>query len=594
MKNKLIRKRIIWRNFFKLMGVGFVFILLSVSFIYNRSLSVVQEQFLKINEQRTSIATDNTLSVLRQMNKVLASLCVDEDTFLFFEAESPELIDEGLYNRVRSKLKTYSFGMDYISSIVLYSPTYNRMIDHDSSDVVSIATAISKSEYDADWLQYLVELNEGGNLLTKIRSVNENYPHVMTLIRQYQTNRLNAVVAMNLELKALYPIIWPENNDNTQIFVLDEEGRVIIGKEKQGLYENRDTYPVLKLFSYTQEPLSIFVKEALPYTYSQQYNEEYGLYFVSVSYLEGYYEQIYAEQKEIFLIFICSVMVIGGLVLLYSTSSFRPFQSILEVLENPNSWKEKETPSESQVYEIVEQIVYHLQVNNDLRIELDKRLGLLRETQVQALQAQLNPHFLFNSLDAIDMMLEEKGEDKIAKLVEYLMDILRHSLSDKEMVDIKTEIEYLRKYVYIMECRYGYSFEVVFDIDENIFSYMVPRLILQPLIENAVFHGISPMKRKNDSLLSIHGRAILYRFEGSESDCDAIQIDVEDNGYGMTEEKREQLLADMKDLEHIDANHIGLQNVAKRLYLLFPNKARVEIQSKRNQGTCISLIFPKI
>ena len=128
-----------------------------------------------------------------------------------------------------------------------------------------------------------------------------------------------------------------------------------------------------------------------------------------------------------------------------------------------------------------------------------------------------------------------------------------------------------------------------FDISEDIMEVRVPRLILQPLIENAVFHGISAKDDVKDGELTISGHKELYAFESEK--VKAVRINVIDNGCGMHAQKVEELLNAVKE-ESISMNHIGVQNVAKRLALLFPKHSKVEIYSDVGKGTTVSCIFP--
>ncbi len=600
MKKRPMKLRIIMFNFIRLIGISFIIVLFVMLYIYNSSLSVAKEQLLKSNEKNVEMLNVSMDAVVNQMDRMAAALCVDSDAALFYGKQSPERADEDLWNRLTAKLKTYSFGIEYIDSIILYSSAYNRMISDSTADFnvapIDMDIAKNKSGYDTDWIDCLDELNDE-EIILKIRAVNNSYPHVLTLMKQY--HRLGDVrtVVMNLDLRYLYSALWTSDSDETQVFVLDGEGNIIVSKGKTELYENREEYPALDNFTLSNDSKSFLVDSSgTPYTYAQQYNEDYDMYFVAITVLNNYRELVLREQMQVFIIFILSMSLLGMLILVYSIFSFKPFGRIIELLENPKRFMEKDADGIDQIDEIVNKIVYHLQVNEDLSAALNSRLELLKETQIHALQSQLNPHFIYNSLDAVGMLAEEiEGEQgKIAIMVQSLVEILRYSISGRELVPFRTEQEYLQKYLYILKCRYNDSFKVVFDFAENLSEAMTPRLVIQPLIENAVFHGIMGRKEEGGGRLTIRAKTIPYSFGKNGIEQDAVQITVEDNGQGMAPEELEKLKSSINISEHMATKHIGVQNTVKRLCLLFPEQVYIDIQSECMVGTCITLIFPKV
>ena len=229
----------------------------------------------------------------------------------------------------------------------------------------------------------------------------------------------------------------------------------------------------------------------------------------------------------------------------------------------------------------------NLQRNAALEEKLEERVHMLKETQIQALKAQINPHFLFNTLNIIVMLIDEEVEDsQAAQVTVALADVLRYSLSDENMVSLFEELEYTQKYVSILEQRYKGKFQAHFEVSDEIMEVRVPRLILQPLIENAVFHGISAKDDVQGGELTISGHKELYTF--GDEEVWVVRMDVIDNGCGMKAEKVEELLENVKE-EQIS---MGVQNVVKRLALLFPKQSKMEIYSEPGKGTKVSCIFP--
>ncbi len=570
-----MKKRIIWQNFFKLMSILLLLVLFLLLFVYRSSLKTIQNEFCNFNEQKIHLVENNMESAVDQSRRIAAYLCTDTDSKLFFEAQNPQAVDEDIYSRISARLESYEYGIDYISSIILYSQKHMRLIDEDGIEQLKNG---------------IISLEDKENFMMT-RAENNSYPFVLTIVQSYRNTGVEGIAITNLDLKKLYNKIWTEDHNDTEVYVLDAEGRVIISKGKQKLYEDSKNIGSLSKFQLTEESFqSFFMDGKTAKTYGQQYNERLNMYFVSVSTLSDYNQRISEVQKEILFIFLVVMIGIGCLVFFYCRTSFSPLQNIMEILNDPKYWVVKNGEADTNVKEVSEQIVFHLQNNKELRKELEEHLELLKETQIQALQAQLNPHFLFNTLDAIGMMVEEDKE--INRLVRSLTDILRYSISGNDLVTLEQESRYLEKYVYILQCRYGDSFEVNMQICDELKCILVPKLILQPLIENAVFHGIMAREEDEGGLLEVRGVCVQHTFEHEKEEM--VMLEIRDNGHGIAEERLEQLRSSIKDMTHVETEHIGVQNVAKRLYLLFAERSVMEIESTQGLGTTIRLIFPKL
>lgn len=208
--------------------------------------------------------------------------------------------------------------------------------------------------------------------------------------------------------------------------------------------------------------------------------------------------------------------------------------------------------------------------------------NLLRSSELKILQMQINPHFLFNTLNMISQTAYVEGADTTSQLLDSTAAYLRYTLDfASRSVPLSKEIEYLGIYVSLLEQRFAGRIKFIFDLDESFHQICVPALILQPLVENAVTHGVG-MYLKNAS--------VTIRTEyHQESGRGVIQI--VDNGEGMTEEKRAAVLHDMKHANYPEQN-IGLSNVYARLDAFFCGQASMEISSVPHVETVITISLP--
>ena len=208
--------------------------------------------------------------------------------------------------------------------------------------------------------------------------------------------------------------------------------------------------------------------------------------------------------------------------------------------------------------------------------------NLLRSSELKILQMQINPHFLFNTLNMISQTAYVEGADTTSQLLDSTAAYLRYALDfAARAVPLSKEIEYLCIYVSLLEQRFAGRIKFVFDLDESFHQICVPALILQPLVENAVAHGVGMYL--NDAFIAIRTEY------DQESNKGIIQI--VDNGEGMTEEKREEVLYDMKHSNHPEQK-IGLSNVYARLATFFGGEASIEISSIPNVKTVVTISLP--
>lgn len=282
-------------------------------------------------------------------------------------------------------------------------------------------------------------------------------------------------------------------------------------------------------------------------------------------------------------------LVMGiGLAYYLAVISCRPFEKILKLLETPVMISKEAYEKDYQkydelgmIYTLIHQSKYQYLAMQD---ELSRREDLLRRAQNAALQAQMNPHFLYNTLESINWMaIEQISEDnQISSMVTRLARLLRTSVqTDRLFISVREEIEHARLYIELQQMRFHGLFSVEWRIDPLVYSYATIRLSLQPLIENSIKHGVRDLE---------HGHILI----SCKKEENYIVFEVEDNGKGIEEDK----LARLKEkLNHADveaAQGIGLTNLALRMKLLFGTDYGLELFSQPYQKTLFRMKIPLI
>lgn len=232
--------------------------------------------------------------------------------------------------------------------------------------------------------------------------------------------------------------------------------------------------------------------------------------------------------------------------------------------------------SNDEIEELYIQFKKMLDRINKQIIEIQETENQKRIFEIRAMQAQINPHFLHNVLNTINFLAKLQGIKNISQISENISFILKINMDIHTMITIKEEQEYLEKYVEIQSYRYTNNFQCNIICDPNIHDYYIPKLIIQPLLENSIVHGIAD---QSDGIISIK----IYEIDNS------IHISISDNGCGMTQDKIDSII-------HTEpsGNHIGLYNVYNRIPLYFGKEYALTIDSQSDIYTTIEFKIPKI
>lgn len=237
----------------------------------------------------------------------------------------------------------------------------------------------------------------------------------------------------------------------------------------------------------------------------------------------------------------------------------------------------------AEVKHLGETIQIYQESNERLVHDIVKEQEEKRKSELDALQAQINPHFLYNTLDSIVWMIEEGGKQKDAVfMITELASLFRLSLSKgNTIIPIKDEIKHAQNYMNIQAVRFKNKFTTDFDIQDEINDYCTVKLIIQPILENAIYYGVKNMDEDGE----IHVKAYKEK--------DDIYITVSDNGFGIPEDYLQTILS---DTEHKKAHGsgVGLINVHKRIQLRFGENYGLHIESELDEGTTVTIHIPSV
>ncbi|GAA0333739.1 sensor histidine kinase [Oceanobacillus oncorhynchi subsp. oncorhynchi] len=303
--------------------------------------------------------------------------------------------------------------------------------------------------------------------------------------------------------------------------------------------------------------------------------------------------QEYSSQNRYFLwltIFFVTLaaILVASLVIFFISKVFRPLTILTESIQKSNPGENLNTVDSYTDNEIGELIRSYNGLNNRITALMDEvkqNESIKRQLDLQALQSQINPHFLYNTLASVHWIALSRQENDISKVVSHLSDFLRFSLNKgNEYCTVEQEVGNLIHYLEILKIRYPNSFHLELSIAEDIKQHSTLKLVLQPLIENSINHGF----------FSVEDYYGVIQVSATEQDG-YMHFEVKDNGTGMTEEKlneiKEQFINDL-NTEMVVGKNYGLRNVNMRLILHFGTESGLNIDSEINQGTIVRFAIP--
>lgn len=312
-----------------------------------------------------------------------------------------------------------------------------------------------------------------------------------------------------------------------------------------------------------------------------------------------YYQTRYMEkvtdtlQKQIgrFMV-VCSILI-AVLIAVVAVSVVMIVSGILQPIRQLNSVTEKiaqgDFNARAQVNsddEVAELAVSFNKMAGNMQSLIDKVKEderKMRKADLRLLQEQIQPHFLYNTLDTIVWLIESNEPDEAVTMVVTLSDFFREILSKgKEFISIKEEEKHISSYLQIQEMRYRDILEYDIQLDQVIYKYQILKLTLQPVVENALYHGIKYKRAKG--CIHIHG----------EKEGDIIRLTVRDDGVGMDEEELAQLRQQIEKPCQETEKGFGLANVNERIHMYFGYEYGMKIESEKGKGTTVEIVIPAI
>ncbi|MFB9327458.1 sensor histidine kinase [Paenibacillus aurantiacus] len=561
---------------------SFISYRLSVEAVEQNATGYVEEIIKQVNSNIQSYVDNmENISLLAMTNKDVKYYIADNS---FISAEERRVYEK----RISDLFQAILYTRKDIASIMVFG--YNDRFVSDRR-ITSLNPNVRPE--DTPWFKAAKE--------AKGRSV-ISAPHVQNIIK----NEYRWVVSLSRELRSTDGIM-PEGvflvdlnmsviNDMARqinlgnkgyVFIVDDAGDIVYHPQQQLIYSGLRTEMIDEVNAAASGTSFTVGGQDGKRIYSVQ-DTSFGWKIVGVAYTDELMANKSAIRKSIFYYALFGLVVALVLSVLLSHQLSRPIKNLqkdMKLVEKGNF--DIKTPI-GQMNEIGQLgRTFNMMVGQIKNLMEDAILTQeqKRKSELQLLQSQINPHFLYNTLDSIIWMAEQKKHEEVVLMTSALAKLFRASISkEKEIVPIRVEIEHIKNYLIIQQMRYNSQLDYKLDISPNILPYRSLKILLQPFVENAIYHGIRNKPEKG--LITIRG----FELDGS------IVFEVEDDGLGMSEER----LAALWNASESEASPggsgrgIGISNVNERIKLFFGEAYGITIRSELEVGTCVTITIPRI
>jgi two-component system sensor histidine kinase YesM len=470
-----------------------------------------------------------------------------------------------LHSDIRQILASYVLLRQEINAICIHSEsgreyTYTKTRNGPSLDI---------TRYIRDEKQYW--------------AVDKNHIVLMKKLYAFPTQSLLGYIALDVNAKSLYDIIADiDLTKSGRIFLVNEEGR-ILATESETLSGELLDEPYRNFLG---ENEAFYNNVRVGNTYYSVYNSgaiSNGWYMVLAIPRDYYMRDITKLKNVIIPITFTTALLTALLSILVSRGITRPLRFLSGAMEDfgqGNFDINCQVDSEDEIGRLSHTFNQMVMDMNSLVNTVYEQKVMKQEAQMKSLQMQINPHFLYNTLDTINWMARIRHVDEIGDMVAALSNMMRYSLEKKSFVRLGEEVKSLKDYIAIQNYRYRDKMVAEIEIDESLMSLYIPRLLIQPILENAIVHGIEEKLDKGHILVA------------ARREDEDLYIQIMDDGVGMTEETMSHILREDYSMKKSGHTSIGVVNVNRRIQMIYGKDYGLLVQSVLGAGTKITIHIP--
>ena len=582
---------ILIRNFLLIILPTVIPLVIISAAIFNYNNANIGEE-IKATNMSTLAKIKNTGDMMAMESDLFSAKVASDDDITILMSYG-QIVPSEIYETFNDLYKIIDFISitdDFIASVYIYFENSQFVFSSDGSSMDL------NHFYDKSWLNDYNTLKLQKKYWVEARAVDDIFYNTknryISSFRTISNYNQNGVVIVNLDTEKMKSVIDNVDDDKNQhnLVIVGKGGTILYNTDSSLISKNISMVKNLKNISYSRIH-SYFVRDEagnqqIVSVLKSGYND---WSYLSISPVSQYSVLTRGFKQFMFIAVTICFLIAVTIAFLISVKIYQPIKNMVSLFKSRSEWEgmliEDDEKGFNEFKFLTKNILNSFDKTKEMKDVLEERFLLLRKAQSIALQAQINPHFLYNTLETLNWkaMGLTGGENEVSVMIDFLSKLLRLSLeTENNIVNIETEIEHVKYYLNIQKLRYKEKFNIIWDMDRNIYEYKIVKLTLQPLVENAIYHGLKP--KSGNGMITIRGR---------ESD-DHIEIELTDDGVGMSCEDVIALNASMKD-EYIKGNfHIGMRNVNQRIKLVFGEQYGITVESERDKYTKIKLMIPKM
>lgn len=575
-------------KYFLLLLICLVLPVAALSIWYgNQMRKNLEEEMIKRNETSLEQVYENVNAIIRSA-KNLAYDLTESDVVRFLSVTSylePHRSDnQDDLNDLSNILSACRSASDYVESICVYL--------HKSNSFITDQGVFNFAEYqDKECLEMYSE-NMPNRAVFQPRKKNNKYPYLLSILSPISLGKNSnaGAVIINIDVERLGDYIGSGQYRNkdyfSTLFIYDEAMENLIYSDEYRLL-NEEEHFELEIGSDWENRFSkVLTVEGRNYIVSGLKSEQNAFRYLYLTSMRQFELQNQATNQLLRNILIMIVGVCLILASLLAIWVYKPIQHTMRVLNDVSmltEWDKKEQVNE--IERIQRSILSAKKEKDNLNEQIQERIISLHNAQICALQTQINPHFLYNTLEAIGnaAALLMKGDNKVTDMIYSLGLLMRISLSGENyLVPLKEELEHVELYVKLVDFRFRGRIRMHMEIPKELENEMIVKLTLQPLIENAIQHGLAHKRSQADIWIK------------GEKDGDKNYIHVIDNGKGVSDDKLTKLQNQLEEAVIGSGKHIGLRNVNQRLKLVFGEEYGLNIERAKEGGLCVTICYKTV
>ncbi|OPJ63990.1 sensor histidine kinase [Clostridium oryzae] len=575
---KQIRNYILNLSIRKKFFLGYIFAsILPIFFITMYSYNITKRNLIEQN----SVNMQNSLTQINSnIERKLETYSKSSSLIYLNDTLKNYLTEDYTKNSVED---AYYYINSYFGNILILNPdislvtvyTDNYTLSSDSYYIKHIDNSI-KSEKWYDKVQ-----TSTGNVIYGTTYKNSNGNYVFTLTRYLNSGRIGypyGILVMTINESQLYSLI-DKSAKNSYKYIVDENGSIISCRDKSNITKN-----IYKILNIDKSTLSNIGTKDINYKGKKMLvvckSLENGWKTISMVSYSSFLDNAIKSASFIFIIFLFSVLLAVVLTYVISaivTKRINVMVKQVKKVQDGNFNVEFKNMGNDEIGNLSSAFCNMSKKLKFLIEEVYEKELLKKQADMNVLQEQINPHFLYNALASISSLALKNNDKKVNQMTSLLGKFYRLSLNKgKNMFHVSDEIELTQYYIEIQKIRFQNLLNITFELDETLAEYKVPKLILQPFIENSINHGIFDDEKGINIIIKLYGQ------DGK------IVFEVVDDGIGMDNNKLESILNQMSSL----TEGFGIKNVNNRIKLYFGDEYGVQIFSKLNEGTQVKIILP--